>query len=115
MLITVNWIFGVLSTAAIGFIGWTLKELYSQVKQDRIETRKLIEQQGQVYKELLDKLENKVYKIDEKLPEKYVLKEDFYREINKLDAKLDNVREDIADLHKTVSSLVALIKNEVKE
>ncbi len=40
------------------------------------------------------------------------LKEDFTREINKLDLKLDNVRSDIAELNKNVALLIGTIKGE---
>lgn len=114
MEITINWIFGIISTGAIGFISWSLKELYNQHRAEKAETRQLIAEQGKKNKEQNEKLENKIYRLEEKLPEKYVLKEDFYREINKLDMKLDSIKADVSELNKNVASLLTIAKGEYK-
>lgn len=115
MEITINWIFGIISTGAIGFISWSLKELYNQQRNERTETRQIIAEQNKKSKEETEKLESKIYRLEEKLPEKYVLKEDFYREINKLDMKLDSIKDDVSELNKNVASLLTIAKGESKQ
>ncbi len=110
MEITVNWVFSIISTGAIGLISWSLKQLYSQSKAEKDETRRLILQQDIKSKEESEKLGNKIYRLEEKLPEKYVLKEDFYREINKLDLKLDSIKDDVSELNKNVAAVLAMMK-----
>lgn len=106
--ITINWIFGIITTCAGGFITWSLKNLYNQLQNDKAETRKLIEEHASKAKEDTKNITAKFERLEERIPEKYTLKDDFYREINKLDSKLDGIREDITELNKNVSSLIAL-------
>ncbi len=103
---TISWIFNIAVTLAMSVIGWSLKEQYKQIKTDRSETREYI-------KENIGKLDTRVTKLEDKLPKEYVLKEDFYREINKLDLKLDSVRDDIAQLNKNVVALLTTIQGGV--
>lgn len=103
MEITISWIFNIIVTLTMSVIGWSLKEQYKQIKTDKQETREYI-------KENVGKLDTRVGKIEDKLPKEYVLKEDFYREINKLDLKLDGVRADIAELNKNVTALITTIQ-----
>ncbi len=108
MEITINWIFGIIVTCAGGFITWSLKNLYGQLQNDKAETRRIIEEHSAETKENTKQITLKIERLEERLPEKYTLKDDFYREINKLDSKLDYIREDITELNKNVSSLIAL-------
>ena len=108
MEITINWIFGIIVTCAGGFITWSLKNLYGQLQNDKAETRRIIEEHSAETKENTKLITLKIECLEVRLPEKYTLKDDFYREINKLDSKLDYIREDITELNKNVSSLIAL-------
>lgn len=120
MEITISWVFGVIAMAATGIITWSFKELYSRFKQDKEDTDKQIEQIYIKVKEEITEVKICVADIKkefelhkEKLPEKYALKEEFNREINKLDMKLDNLRSDISELNKNVSGLIATINKVV--
>lgn len=106
MEITISWIFNIIVTLAMSVIGWSLKEQYKQIKNDKQETREYV-------KENITKLDARVVKLEDKLPKEYVLKEDFYREINKLDLKLDSVKDDIAELNKNVTALLTTIQGGV--
>lgn len=108
MEVTANWIFGILFSAAMGFMGWSVKELYSQLKNGKKETEKFITALEVKLKEDSSKLENKIEKLETTVTEKYALKEDFHREINKVDAKLDYIRKDVTEISKNVSSLIAI-------
>lgn len=129
MEITTTWIFGVIWAVGVGIIGWSLKELFNRFKQDKNDTNKKIEVlqsdiKGGIkeVKSNLDGLKKEFEIYKEKQPEKYVLKDEFNREINKLDEKLDSfrdimykklddVKDDILDLNKNVSALLANLNN----
>lgn len=110
MEITIEWIFGIIFTCFGGLVSFALKELFGQFKAEKLETRSLITENRQKLREEIEKTIAKIDRLEEKLPEKYALKDDFYREVNKLDLKLDNLRSDISELNKNVASLIALTK-----
>lgn len=128
MEITISWIFGGLVTITTAIITWSLKELYNRFKQDKDDTNKKIERlqdnvnkKAKEVKQNVDEVKKEFETYKQKLPEKYVMKEEFNREINKLDLKLDdfktatyekldNVKDEIMDLSNSISALVATIK-----
>jgi len=117
MEITVSWIFGIIVSVVTAVISFSLKEIYGSSKKDKTEALKRLE-------ELKDDTENKLQSLEqalneakkeleifkEKMPEKYTLKDDFHREINKLDAKMDNLKEEVSGLNKNVTALIAKIE-----
>lgn len=111
MEITISWIFGIISSGAMGFIGWSLKELYGRMKTDKEETRETINSLENKIENVMAKTEEKIYRVENKLTENYVAKEDFYREINKLDMKLDAIGEKIAEMSKNIAALVGKERN----
>lgn len=129
MEITVSWIFGGLVTIVTAVITWSLKELYSRSKSDKDDTNEKIEklqadikENAKEAKQSVDEVKKEFETYKQKLPEKYVLKDEFNREINKLDQKLDDfknatyerldaVKDEIMELNKSIASLVATVKN----
>lgn len=129
MEITVSWIFGGLVTIVTAVITWSLKELYSRSKSDKDDTNEKIEklqadikENAKEAKQSVDEVKKEFETHKQKLPEKYVLKDEFNREINKLDQKLDDfknatyerldaVKDEIMELNKSIASLVATVKN----
>jgi uncharacterized coiled-coil DUF342 family protein len=91
MEITVSWIFDLIITGVCGFAVWSLKEHYKQVKED------------------MSEFKGRVERISDKLPKDYVLKEDFHREINKFDQKLDFTRDEVSEINKKLASVIALL------
>jgi chromosome segregation ATPase len=57
----------------------------------------------------------KIENLEEKIAEKYVRKDDFHREMNRFDLKLDAVKEQLTELGKAVSELNGLIKAVYKQ
>ncbi len=129
MEITISWIFGGVVTLVTGVISWSLKELYNNFKASKADTNKKIEELQTDMKEKDNHIKQNVENIrknietyKQQLPEKYVLKDEFNREINKLDLKLDefksetyerldSVKNEIMGLSNNVAALLASIKN----
>lgn len=129
MEITISWIFGGLVTIVTAVITWSLKELYNRSKSDKDDTNEKIEKLKADIKENTKEVKRNVDEVKkefethkQKLPEKYVLKDEFNREINKLDQKLDDfknatyerldaVKDEIMELNKSIASLVATVKS----
>jgi len=129
MEITISWIFGGVVTLVTGVISWSLKELYNNFKASKADTNKKIEELQTDMKEKDNEIKQNVENIrksietyKQELPEKYVLKDEFNREINKLDLKLDefksetyerldSVKNEIMGLSNNVAALLASIKN----
>ena len=117
MEITVSWIFGIIVSIVAAVISFTLKELYSSSKKDKAEALKQLEElkgdtenKLQNLEQALNEAKKELEIFKEKMPEKYTLKDDFHREINKLDAKMDNLKEEVSGLNKNVSALIAKIE-----
>lgn len=101
---------GAVFSGTAAWIAWNLKGMYSQVKGDGMEMKLAVAELEKKTTLEIDKAEEKLRqaeeKLNDKLAEKYVLKEDFYRETNKLDLKLDAMREDIAELSKNIAAML---------
>lgn len=117
MEITVTWIFGLIVSAVTAYVSWSLKRFSSQAETDRNELKTIMQTHKTETQSLINefdlrsrdedkKLLGKIERLEEKLPEKYILKEDYYREINKLDRKIDNIKDELSSLNKNVAELV---------
>jgi predicted Holliday junction resolvase-like endonuclease len=80
MEITVTWIFGALVSAIGVYVSWSLKRFTETAEANRIE------------------MNAKIGKLEDKLNERYLLKEDHYRQINRIDQKIETLRENVGDL-----------------
>jgi len=82
-----GWIIQIVTTLAVGIIGFFIKRTLSHLE-------KASEQQGK----RLDKLEDDYHKTLEALPLNYVLRDDFIRTVARLDDKLDKILDKISEL-----------------
>ncbi|MGC5328929.1 hypothetical protein [Brevibacillus sp. SYSU BS000544] len=98
ILVTVNSIALGIITILLAVVGFFLKDIYNTNRQQQ--------QRSEI---AIKKLEDDLSKHKESLPEKYVMREDFFREINTLERKIDTIGRDITELNKNVSSLVSLV------
>lgn len=90
-----------LVSAAIGIIGYLLKDIRSTLKE-RLDKQE--EEIKEVKKDLSD--------FKGKLPQRYVLRDDFLRAISNLDHKVDNIYVVISDMNKNIAKLLGVNKNE---
>jgi chromosome segregation ATPase len=91
-------LFGALC-AALGVIGYFLRDLRQSVKD------KLDDQD-----EKIEAVEKDVTKLKETLPQKYVLRDDFIRAIAGLENKIDNIGKEISDINKGLNRLIGGVK-----
>lgn len=87
-------IYNMLMTVALGFISWSLKELYSKNEKRQSENKVAIEELGE-----------RVSKQQKDLYQNFVMKEDHYRDINALEKKIDNIKDILLDIKKDIGEL----------
>lgn len=87
-------IYNVLMTVAIGFIGWSLKELYGQI---RAQSEKVDQRVSELEVKINDKQES-LYKV-------FVTKDDHSRDINALEQKIDGIRDILLDIKEDIGFL----------
>ena len=92
--ISFNTIFQLIITGAVGFIGWSLKELYnkSERRQDAAEKN---------LKELMDAVNannREMFKV-------FVTKDDHYRDINGIEKKIDGIKDILLDMKEDIGKL----------
>lgn len=87
-------IYNMLMTVALGFISWSLKELYSKNEKRQSENKIAIEELGE-----------RVQKQQKDLYQNFVMKEDHYRDINALEKKIDNIKDILLDIKKDIGEL----------
>lgn len=87
-------IYNMLMTVALGFISWSLKELYSKNEKRQSENKVAIEELGE-----------RVQKQQKDLYQNFVMKEDHYRDINALEKKIDNIKDILLDIKKDIGEL----------
>lgn len=84
-----------LLSAAVGIIGYFLKDIKaSQKEKDQQQDR------------LLDDIKDDLNDFKSSLPRQYVLRDDFIRAVAGLDAKMDNVTREIGEINKNLSKLI---------
>lgn len=94
-------IYNMLMTVAVGFIAWSLKELYSKS-----------EKRHDAADESISKLEEKINDQQQNLYREFVTKDDHYRDINALEAKIDNIKDILMDIKEDIGQLTG--KGEAK-
>lgn len=87
-------IYNMLMTVVLGFISWSLKELYSKNEKRQSENKVAIEELGE-----------RVQKQQKDLYQNFVMKEDHYRDINALEKKIDNIKDILLDIKKDIGEL----------
>ena len=92
--INFNTIFQLIITTAVGFIGWSLKELYnkSEKRQDATE-KDLKELKCIVNENIKDMLKA------------FVTKDDHYRDINAIEKKVDDIKDILLDMKEDIGRL----------
>lgn len=91
---------GVVS-AAIGIIGYLLKDIRSTLKERLDE-----------HDEDIKDIKDDISKFKERLPQQYVLRDDFLRAIANLDNKVDNIIGEMSEVNKSLSKLLGVNQNE---
>lgn len=94
-------IYNMLMTVAIGFIGWSLKELYSKS-----------EKRHDAADDSIGKLEERINDQQQNLYKEFVTKDDHYRDINALEKKIDNIKDILMDIKEDIGQLTG--KGEAK-
>lgn len=94
-------IYNMLMTVAVGFIAWSLRELYSKS-----------EKRHDAADESISKLEEKINDQQQNLYREFVTKDDHYRDINALEAKIDNIKDILMDIKEDIGQLTG--KGEAK-
>lgn len=87
-------LFGALC-AALGIIGYFLRDI-------RQSMRERLGQQD----EKIEAVEDSLNALKEKLPQKYVLRDDFIRAIAGLENKIDTIGKEISDINKYLNRLI---------
>ena len=87
-------IYNMLMTVALGFIAWSLKELYAKS-----------EKRHDAADESISKLEEKINDQQQNLYREFVTKDDHYRDINALEAKIDNIKDILMDIKEDIGQL----------
>ncbi len=87
-------IYDVLMTVALGFITWSLKELYGKSEKGQQENKAAIES-----------LEEKVNRHQKELYKEFVTKEDHYRDINAIEQKIDSIKDILMEMKKDIGTL----------
>ncbi|MDZ4042900.1 MAG: hypothetical protein U1D96_05320 [Eubacteriales bacterium] len=87
-------LFGLLC-AALGIIGYFLRDIRQAVKEKHAEQDKKIEA-----------VERDVRRLSETLPQKYVLRDDFVRAIAGMDNKIDNIFKEVSEINKSLNRLI---------
>lgn len=87
-------IYNIVMTVAIGFIGWSLRELYSKSEKRQDDADEGIEKLG----ESLGDLQQKLYR-------DFVTKDDHYRDINALEKKIDNIKDILMGIKEDIGQL----------
>ena len=85
-------IYDVLMTVALGFITWSLKELYGKSEKGQQENKAAIES-----------LEEKVNRHQKELYKEFVTKEDHYRDI--IEQKIDSIKDILMEMKKDIGTL----------
>lgn len=75
-------IYNGLITIAVGFIGWSLKELYGQIREQGVQITKR-----------MDEVEAKVSHIERTSAENYITRREHDRDINAIMQKFDSMME----------------------
>ncbi|GEC88608.1 MULTISPECIES: hypothetical protein [Brevibacillus] len=78
----------------IGVIGFFARDAYNRMKEEQTKQSTDIKS-----------LEEKFVKTKEDISKEYVRKDEFFREINKIDQKIDRIGEHITEIHKIVSAM----------
>lgn len=91
-------LFSLLCTA-LGIIGYFLKDIRQQIKDQQKEQDSKIE-----------KVQEEVTTLRESLPQKYVLRDDFIRAIAGLDNKVDNICREVSEISKGLNRLIGGVK-----
>ncbi|WP_035296179.1 hypothetical protein [Brevibacillus thermoruber] len=78
----------------IGVIGFFARDAYNRMKEEQNKQSTDIK-----------RLEENLVKAKEDISREYVRKDDFFREINKIDQKIDKIGEHITEIHKIVSAM----------
>lgn len=95
--ISFNTIFQFLLTLAMGFITWSLKELYNKIekRQEAAETE-------------LKEIKQALNKNDKEMFKTFVLKDDHYRDINALEKKIDGIKDILLDMKEDLGKLTGV-------
>lgn len=87
-------IYNIVMTVAIGFIGWSLRELYSKSEKRQDDADEGIE-----------KLNESLGEWQQKLYRDFVTKDDHYRDINALEKKIDNIKDILMGIKEDIGQL----------
>lgn len=87
-------------SAALGIIGYFLKDIRSTIKEKNKEQDLRI-----------DKVEKEISDFKAALPRHYVLRDDFLRSVSNLDNKVDNISKEIGEINKNLNKLIGGDKN----
>jgi chromosome segregation ATPase len=90
-----------LASAAIGVIGYLLKDIRSTLKE-RLDD----------HDDDIENIKDDISKFKERLPQQYVLRDDFLRAIANLDNKVDNIFTEMSEINKSLSKLLGVNQNE---
>lgn len=92
--ISFNVIFNLVITAAIGYISWSLKETYGRFEksQEKIEKK-------------INNLENQVNENHKEQFKTFITKDEHYRDLNALENKIDNIKDILMDIQKSIGTL----------
>lgn len=87
-------LFGLLC-AALGVIGYFLKDIRQEIKA-----------KGQEQDKKIEAIRDDMTTLKESLPQKYVLRDDFVRAIAGLDNKIDSMFKEVSEMNKSLNRLI---------
>lgn len=92
--INFNTIFQFIISAAVGFIGWSLKELYNKSEKRQDAAEKDIKEVKQA-----------VHENNKEMFKTFVTRDDHYRDLNALESKIDGIKDILLDMKEDIGKL----------
>lgn len=92
--ISINTILQLLLTVAVGYIGWSSKELYNKGEKRQETAEKNIKS-----------LEQTINENSKEMLKCFVTKDDHYRDLNALENKIDNIKDILLDVKEDIGKL----------
>lgn len=92
--INFNAIFNLAISVAIGFIGWSLNQLYSKSEKRQDAAEKEIKE----VKQAVNENNKEMFKT-------FVTRDDHYRDLNALESKIDGIKDILLDMKEDIGKL----------